>query len=63
MNWIPAFAGMTDEEKINRGFRVNPKLRDGLRRPRRKSQDFFRMEVSLKIRKVLKRKITVAVTV
>jgi hypothetical protein len=23
MNWIPAFAGMTDEEKINRGFRVN----------------------------------------
>jgi hypothetical protein len=21
MNWIPAFAGMTDEEKINRGFR------------------------------------------
>jgi hypothetical protein len=22
MNWIPAFAGMTDEEKINRGFRV-----------------------------------------
>jgi hypothetical protein len=23
MNWIPAFAGMTDEEKINRGFRVS----------------------------------------
>jgi hypothetical protein len=21
-NWIPAFAGMTDEEKINRGFRA-----------------------------------------
>jgi hypothetical protein len=24
MNWIPAFAGMTDEEKINRGFRAIP---------------------------------------
>jgi hypothetical protein len=23
MNWIPAFAVMTDEEKINRGFRVD----------------------------------------
>jgi hypothetical protein len=28
MNWIPAFAGMTDEEKINRGFRDDPKNRD-----------------------------------
>jgi hypothetical protein len=26
MNWIPAFAGMTDEEKINRGFREDQSL-------------------------------------
>jgi hypothetical protein len=33
MNWIPAFAGMTDEEKINRGFRVKESDSDQTHNP------------------------------